>query len=188
MSLNRRTWMAFGLGLGLGLTQVAQASSPAEPRPSAPAAELGRPAVQTQDQLSRNTWQLQRVQAGPRRAGQISLPSQPAQRPVLRFWPDDQSQGRLSVTGLCNTMNGAYRIDGGKRLRTGPFMSTNMACTDDKRMRLEREVGQQLEKMSSYTIRNKRHDPNTPELELRLSDGSRWYLLGTPTKDRKSVV
>ena len=180
MSLNRRSWMAMGLGLSLGLAQLAQASSPPASH-HAPAAEMSNPAFQSQDKLSSNTWQLQRVQAGPRRAGQVTLPKQQAQRPVLRFVADaTPHQGRLSVTGLCNVMNGGYQIENGKRIRTGHFMSTQMACADDARMRLEREVGQQLEKLSGYRIQS---SGKAPELELQFSDGSRWYLAGTPTRE-----
>lgn len=184
MTLNRRTWMTLGLGLSLGLAQVAHATSPTNHPNPAPAAELSRPAFHAQGALSQNTWQLQRVQSGPRRAGQLNaLPKQQAQRPVLRFWPDAPNQGRLSVTGLCNTMNGGYQIEGDKRIRMGQLMSTNMACANDQRMRLEREVGQQLPKLSSYTIRDKRQGKRAPELELQFSDGSRWYLSGTPTNE-----
>ena len=183
MSLNRRSWMAMGLGLSLGVAQVAQASSPPATH-RAPAAEMSSPAFQSQNKLSSNTWQLQRVQSGPRRAGQVALPKLPAQRPVLRFLPDAApNQGRLSVSGLCNVMNGGYQIEGGKRMRTGHFMSTQMACADDARMRLEREVGQQLEKISGYQIRDGRKGSKAPELELQFSDGSRWYLAGTPTRE-----
>ena len=83
MSLNRRTWINLGLSLSLGLTTPLALAQPHAHSPARPS----QPAPSLQNDLSRSTWQLQRVTAGRKQAGQIRLPQQQAQRPVLRFVP-----------------------------------------------------------------------------------------------------
>lgn len=187
MSLNRRTWINLGLSLSLGLTTPLALAQPHAHSPARPS----QPAPSLQNDLSRSTWQLQRVTAGRKQAGQIRLPQQQAQRPVLRFVPGaTPRQGQLVVTGLCNTLSGGYQIERGERIRVGQFVSTQMACIDDHKMRLEQQVGQQLGKLTGYRVmqgKNKGRGKGTApaQLELQFADGSRWQLQGTLTHEAR---
>ena len=103
-----------------------------------------------------------------------------AQGPVrLTFVADEGNRGsRLSVANLCNNMSAGFALDGDK-MRVSKPMSTMRACADRQLMALENLVGQQISTIEQWKLSDT--GSSQPRLELRLADGSTWYLAGKPT-------
>ena len=189
MHMTRKTWItATMLALSLGFAAQSAVAAPSmdkraphhNDRPDRP----DRPdaSVPATTPLTAYQWRLDRVAPGRNKAGAIRLPRDSARLPQLRFVPEQSAnQGRLVVTGLCNTLSGAYWVNA-SQLRTTNFISTMMACADRDRMKLEKSVGGQLTQLTSYRVTQGR---NAADLELQFKDGSRWQLSGTQTDEAR---
>lgn len=110
--------------------------------------------------LAAYTWQV--------KSGPISLSD--TDRVVLTF----RNDGTFSVAGLCNQMGGGYTDVSGK-ITFSNVTSTMMACHDERKMRLEAEVGGALQKSASAMM--SRSEP--PQLHLNFDQGSHWTLQGS---------
>ena len=189
MHMTRKTWItATMLALSLGFAAQSAVAAPSmdkraphhNDRPDRPdRPDASAPATTP---LTAYQWRLDRVAPGRNKAGAIRLPRDSARLPQLRFVPEQSAnQGRLVVTGLCNTLSGAYWVNA-SQLRTTNFISTMMACADRDRMKQEKSVGGQLTQLTSYRVTQGRNDA---DLELQFKDGSRWQLSGTQTDEAR---
>ena len=186
MHMTRKTWItATMLALSLGFAAQSAVAAPSmdkraphhNDRPDHPG--MSAPATTP---LTTNQWRLDRVEPGRNKASSIRLPRDSARLPQLRFVPEQSAnQGRLVVTGLCNTLSGAYWVNG-SQLRATNFISTMMACADRDRMKLEKGMASQLTQLTSYRVTQGR---NAAELELQFTDGSRWQLSGKQTDEAR---
>lgn len=70
-------------------------------------------------------------------SGPVSMA--PGDRVVFRFTGD----GRVGISGLCNQIGGRYLHRDG-HVEFQDMISTMVACTDDRKMRLESEVGRSM--------------------------------------------
>jgi len=123
-------------------------------------------------------WDLERV-LDAKGAALPQYAAAAAQGPVrLSFVAGEGGSGaRIGVANLCNSMSASVEVDG-DRMRVGKPMSTMRACADRQLMALENLVGQQLGTIQQWKLGDA---GSQPRLELRLADGSTWYLAGKPT-------
>lgn len=66
--------------------------------------------------------------------------------PFIQFVSKDN---RVTASGGCNNMSGAFELASAGRIRIGPMMSTKMACPN---MSVETEMGRLLETVDNYAI------------------------------------
>lgn len=145
------------LTLGLaGALMLASCATPTDVREAPATATMADPYS-----LTASSW---RIASGP-----ISL--DPSDVVVLEFRADNT----FGVAGLCNRMGGNYTADAGA-VRFNSVLSTRMACQEERRMRVEAEVGGALQKPA--TARIAAGSPNT--LYLSFDQGINWVLKAQP--------
>ena len=117
-----------------------------------------RPVATTPDQpLEGVAWRLTQLD------GQPVPPAQDQRAPYLQF---DAQNRRVSGSGGCNRLTGAY-LSGPGTLRIGPVASTRMACLGQDTGQRETRFFAVLEATTGYRITGR---------ELTLTDGSGQVL------------
>ena len=107
------------------------------------------------------TWFLKEGPASLRKEDKVSL----------QFTPD----GLVGVSGLCNRMGGSFSLSGTTLVITD-VVSTMMACTDARKMRLEGEVGQVIS--GSHSVSMDTDTETAPEMKMKMKDGKTWLFAG----------
>jgi heat shock protein HslJ len=111
---------------------------------AAMAAAAACSSVSLDEPLEGTPWRL--VQLG---GQQVLAGADPAIEPRILF---DGSARRISGTGGCNNISGAYRMSGSS-LRIGPVASTRKACIDASRNALETRFLSVLEGTTGYNVK-----------------------------------
>lgn len=123
-------------------------------------------------QLHTHHWTLQRALGAANEADNQwfvhSTPTRPARTVQLDF----ESNQRLHIARLCNSMNASYQTQG-NTLQISSVVGTLMACPDTALMQLEQKVGAMLPQATSWNIQN-------DTLEIQFKDGQRWQFHGNP--------
>jgi len=153
--------------LSLMLVACAQPRSPADASVAATASQPVRNDTMGSNMLDGYHWRLQdATDAQGRRIDALLVrPTQP-----LQF---DFVDGRIHIANACNRMSGDVRIDG-DTLRTGPLVSTKMACADPAVMALDAEVAKRLE--GRIGLRLLESDP--PQLIWTAANGDSLRFIG----------
>lgn len=86
--------------------------------------------------------------------------------------------GRIVITGGCNTLSGLYRLEASNRIALGPMMSTKRACVNRSLMKSDNEILSYLSGVTDYSI-------NGRALTLTTAFKQRLVLKGTPTPQTK---
>lgn len=125
--------------------------------------------------LSAYSWRLDRV----------FVPAEASQAEQVRPFDLSFTDNHLSVSGLCNSLGGAYQLDGA-HIEVQPMMSTKMMCADEALMQLENYVGQVLPTAERWGVEGvdaAAPSQARPVLTLNFADGARWQFDGTPTPE-----
>ena len=158
-----------------GTMSTSDPAAPAAPEPPAPpAAPVAPAAPELAAELPRFHWRLQEANAAD--GSRIEALFARADKPVQL----DFDKGRLAVSNTCNRMGGSYALAAGT-LTVGRMASTMMACTDDKLMALDGEVGKRLEGALSLALAA----GDAPSLTLGNAVGDTLVFAGTPTPDTR---
>lgn len=91
------------------------------------------------------------------------------------------AKDRLGVSGGCNHVGGGYAIKG-DRIEVKNFMSTLMACEDQRLMQMDSEISKQLEGSTQFAIEG---EAPQPRLLLTTASGSKLSLSGQPTAETR---
>ena len=129
--------------------------------------------------LVQHSWRLHSAIAGSANLGQLSLPPDPGQQPLLRFQPQGSPlEGELHISRLCNGQGMAYRLNEQRFRVVTVFSSFQRRCSGaaDTHL-LEVQLRAQLPRIHSYSL----SPGDMPELTLQFSDGSRWLLSPAPS-------
>lgn len=104
----------------------------------------------------------------------------PAAAPTVRDGKPlilDFSDQQVSVSGLCNLLNGSYTL-AGDRMDVSQIVSTLKACPDDQLMRHEQDIGRRLPTVTNWNVET---STTSPTLVLTFKDGTQWTLQGEAT-------
>lgn len=88
----------------------------------------------------------------------------------------DFREKRIGVANTCNRMGGGYTLEG-DRLTVADLASTLMACSDQKLMALDQEVGKRLQGAQTVALAG----GDTPTLTLTGAGGDVLTFRGEPT-------
>ncbi|WP_242112810.1 META and DUF4377 domain-containing protein [Luteimonas aquatica] len=163
--------------LALALTacpKPAPAPPGQEPAPQAQPATPEGQSAQAAPTLSSHYWLLSSATDG---KGQAIAALQPDAKRPLRL---TLAEGRLSVSGGCNSIGGGYTEKSGT-LEVGRLVSTMMACSDQRLMQLDSEISKRLE----GTLRAEIGGDDTPQLTLVTAGGDKLVFAGEPTPETR---
>ena len=96
----------------------------------------------------------------------VATGREPQRDPQVAF---DRSSGRVSGSGGCNRLSGAFTRSG-SALRIGQLASTRMACVDPARSGIEAQFLQALQAAAAYRLAG-------PDQLVLLDEGGRTLAL-----------
>ncbi|HRN62938.1 MAG TPA: META and DUF4377 domain-containing protein [Luteimonas sp.] len=157
------------LSLAIALAACTPSNPPAQPPPSDTVAAKAAPSTPAPDAgvLAASHWRLaDAVDAGGQRIGVLFPEGGQLQL--------DFVDGRISVSGGCNQMNGAYTLSG-ERFEVGALAQTKKFCGGGALMAADEAIGARLAGAGTLATGDDGH------LLLTTAGGDRLRFAGTPT-------
>jgi len=170
MITNPLRWLALALTAGLMLGLAACSATPAANTPAQASPPKGWPAF-----LSQYQWQLATA-TDKNGVALAALQAQPGSVIEARF----SAEGRLSISGGCNVMNGSYQVSDSGVLTVSQMASTRRACTGTL-MQIDAALSSLL--AQAMQLRQDDTSPTTPRLTMRSADGSTLVWTGKLTPE-----